>query len=271
MRRVFVFAVALAGACVFGAQAERPFTATYDLSGIDTLRVLPKRSPITVRGCVRDEEGCSGDLEVQGAWLAFGGTRKDAARTTEEGDLVMDVSDGFAVLWERRPPKTEDLLRLELEDLLLPDDVDLELDTELGDLAVLDVVSNVRAVTGAGDVHVNGADAGLVVRTDVGDVFVSSPGVVDLWSGLGDVVLEQTGGPRDAYVTTGAGFVSVALASDSNLDLRIEARGGIDVKTDQINTITSGSFARQTGNATVRVEIINRSGSVSVRLFGDEP
>ena len=271
MRRALLLPLAVAFGCVFGARAERPVDGSFDLEGVDTVRIQPPDSPMTVVACPADLDTCPRTLDFDAVWLAFGGTRGEAERMTERGEIVFDVADGFAVLSTVEDVDLEELLRLEFEEIRLPDDVDLELLTDSGDLDVSGTRANVRAITGAGDVTVFGADAGLVVRTDFGDLDLHTPGIVDAWTGDGRVHLAQTGGPRDAYVTVDRGRLDVDLASDANLDLVIEANGAIDVKTDLVNTVTSGSFHRVTGNGTVRVVLENRGGPVTVRLFADAP
>ncbi|RMH00334.1 MAG: hypothetical protein D6705_00515 [Deltaproteobacteria bacterium] len=269
MRRSTIIAFLLACGCVFGARAERDVSGSFDLQDVDTVRVDVPDSPLTVVACTAEAETCPRTLSFEGTWLAFGGTRSEAEKTTERGDILFEVDEGFARLETVEDVDVEELLRLEFDELRLPNDVDLELVTDHGDIDVSGTRANVRALTGAGDVVVFGADAGVVVRTDYGAVDVHTPGIVDLATEEGDVHLAQTGGPRDAYVYTGRGELAVDLASDANLDLYIEARGPIDVKTDLVNTITEGAFHRVTGNGTVRVVLSNDAGPVIVRLFSD--
>ena len=258
-------------ACVFGAKVERAVSGSFDLSGVDTVRVEMADSPMTVVACPADDDPCPRTLTFDGVFLAFGGTRREAEKLTERAEIVFDVADGFGVLSVIEDVDFEEQVRLELGEVRLPDDVDLELDTDVGDIDVSGTRANVRAFSGAGDVVVFGADEGVVVRTEVGDVDVHTPGIVDLWTGDGRLHLAQTGGARDVYIAVDRGSIEVDLASDANLDLFIDARGEFDVKTDRINTVGSGSIRRITGNGTIRVVLENGGGSVVVRMIGDLP
>jgi DUF4097 and DUF4098 domain-containing protein YvlB len=117
---------------------------------------------------------------------------------------------------------------------------------------------------GVGDVVIRGADGGLAVRTGLGDLDIVTPGHAELHTGEGDVKLTQSGAARDLRIETDLGNIAVTLASDSDIDLDIETRGRITVRTPSITVVGSGRFARRNGDASVRIELRSPRGDIDV-------
>ncbi len=260
------FCLVLLCACVLGARGERPFSNDWGLADIDTVRIAVPDTPLTVQACDPAAQDCA-RLEISGRWLSVGGTRQDAKDNTENGRLDFQSEGGFALVTAVKSLDVQDLLDLEIESIRLPWDRALELATGVGHVTVDGVDADLSVETEVGDVDVDAGVGNVLVRTDQGVVRVQSGGVADLRSGSGGVELLQDGAARDAFIHTGYGNVVVEIAADANLELFIRAPGRIDVKTNLINTITSGDFWRETGNGTTRIEVISQWGNVAVRMY----
>jgi len=264
-------AVALVG-CVLGFRGEASFQAEHDLTGTAELRIELPDTPLSVVACAADDEAlCPATLRYEGRWLSVAGTREDARNHAAEAvlsferDAASTGDRGAASLRAEVPLAVAGTVDLEMGVLTLPDDRHLDLRTGVGDVSVLGTVASVVVDVEVGDVEIRGADGGLAVRTGLGDLDVETPGHADLHTGRGRVSMQQTGSPRDLWVRTDTGDITVTLASDADIDLEIHTRGTISVRTESITAITSGHFARRNGNGSVHVELHSPRGAVEVR------
>lgn len=251
-----------AAACVVGFRAEATFSGQEALDGVGTVQVRLPRTPIRIVG-----SDVATDLTYEGIWHATGGTAKEAERNATTPSLVFSTDDRVGRLQADVPLRVHGLVDLELERLLLPATLDVEVETGRGDVEVIGVGGAVTVAIDVGDVTVEGGDAGVDVYTGRGEIDVTSTGFADLTTLGGDVSVTQVGAARDLFVETDGGGAKVSLASDANLDLYIEARE-IRVRTALIRTTTEGQFSRRTGNATNRVEILAAGGIAEVVLTG---
>lgn len=268
-RRSSVGAALLLVGCALGYRGEAPFTGEHDLAGTDSLRVELPDTPLTVVACAADDpETCPESLRYDGAWLSVAGSRQDARDAAATPTLVFErdpgEAGGFATLRAEVPLAVDGTLDLELGTLALPDDRHLDLRTGLGDVDVRGTVASVVVDVGVGDVVIRGADGGLSVRTGLGDLDIVTPGHAELHTGDGDVKLEQSGAARDLRIMTDLGDIAVALASDADIDLDIETRGRITVRTPSITLVGSGRFTRRNGDGSVRIELRSPRGAIDV-------
>ncbi|MCA9709207.1 MAG: DUF4097 family beta strand repeat protein, partial [Myxococcales bacterium] len=179
--------------------------------------------------------------------------------------LTFERDEGFATLRAEIPLRVDGTVDLQMGQLRLPDDRHLDIRTGVGDVSVRGTEASVTVDIGVGDVEIRGADGGLAVRTGQGDVDVVTPGHAELHTGGGHVTVEQSGDARDLQVHTEQGSITVTLASDADVDLQVETRGRISVRTPSITTVTRGSFARRNGNGSIRVVLASPRGDVTVR------
>lgn len=263
-RRVVLAGLGLAG-CVVGFRGEGSFSAEHDLQGVDELRIELPSSPIIVTACDHEvPETCPPQLAYDGRWVSVGGTPADAEDNTREPSLELAREGAFAALRAVVPLSVRGLVDLRMGEIVLPDDRDLDVRAGLGDVTVVGSVASVAIDVDTGDVVVRGADAGLGVRTGFGDIDVESPGHVDLRTDDGRVTLAQTGDARDAVIDSAEGTISVDLADDANVQLRIETPDTIRIDTERITTITSGVFERRLGSGAVLVQLRTGHGDVEI-------
>jgi hypothetical protein len=259
----------LAAACVLGVRGEASFEGTHDLAGVDTLRIDLPSTPIDVFACdARVPATCPASLSYSGRWRATAGTKSDARARAREPALVFETVDGFAELRADVPLASRGAVDLELDTLELPDNRDLDIRTGVGDVVVVGSRVAVSVDIEVGRVEVVGADEGVGVSVEHGDVRVASGGAVDVDAGRGRVEVIQTGGPRTLRVEVDEGDVAITLASDADLDLELRAPGELRVSTRNVTAITTGHYARRTGNASIEVVVVTRRGGITV---GDEP
>jgi hypothetical protein len=252
-------------ACVVGARARAPFSATHDLSDVAELRIDLPSTPITVTACNADvPEVCPQTLVYTGSWVSTGGTRSDARAHAERPSVVFERAAGFGELRAMVPTSVAGLVELELEEVIVPSDRDLDLRTTLGDVVVFGTVAAVSVDIDIGDVEIRGGDGGVGIRLNRGQVAVTTAGHVDVRSGRGSIEVVQTAGARDVYVDVDAGDVRLEVGDDANLDLTVEAGDDILVRTPSIRAVTSGNFSRRTGTASVRIEIHTGAGDVEI-------
>jgi hypothetical protein len=173
VRSVIVSAALLAG-CVFGFRSEAEVEATYPLEDVLAVRVALPATPMAVIG---DPEAVG--LELRGEWRATGGNAEVAKANARTPRLVWEQSGSFAELRASVPLAVDGQVDLEIEELRLPPDRDLELRTELGDVSILGVESNLGVDVGTGDVDIVGGAGGIAVRTDLGDVVIETTGNTD--------------------------------------------------------------------------------------------
>lgn len=267
MRRALLGIGLLATACVVGVRAEVAFEAEHDLAEVDEVLLALPSTPIRVLGCDAEApDTCPATLRYDGSWAAIGGTRNDAGDNATAAALVFETDADLGRLRAEVPPDLEGLLDLQFGTAELPDDRDIELRTDHGDLEVTDVAGAVTLDTGRGDLVVRGAGGGLGARTGAGNVTLDVDGHADVETGFGrvDVVQRQT--LSDLRVVTGGGSIRVELGGDSDLDLEIRAPGTIRVRTDALGVVGSGEVRRTTGTGVHHVVLVTDDGDVEVSL-----
>jgi hypothetical protein len=149
--------------------------------------------------------------------------------------------------------------------LLIPTDheLDLDLDSEVGDVTAEGAFGSLDVQADVGDVHLGPVSApqGLGVLTDVGDIEAEleapGPAAVDLCSSLGNITLQL---PADASGPVGAetelGDVDVAVAGTSTW--RIETSAGLGevsvdpgLRGDDAEAAGTLTLASETGDITL--------------------
>ncbi len=262
-----VLGVALAGvlapACVFGFRGEATVTATYPLARVDTVRVNLGPTPLIVLG-----DTMAPGLELRGTWQSLGGTGDLAREQALAAAIRWSIAGNYGELWADVPIKLHGQVDFEVEELRLPPDRDLELETALGDVEVFAVEGNILADVGVGHVSIDGGAGGLAVRVGEGNLDILSAGHMDLVTGRGDATIRQAGpGGNDIVVRTDAGDIEIILTSDANLDLQLKGRE-LRVQTSTVSTITTSRFTRAVGAGSVKVWAEAPRGNVRVRVAG---
>ncbi len=259
VRGVIASAALLAG-CVFGFRSEAEVEATYPLEDVLAVRVDLPATPMAVIG---DPEAVG--LELRGEWRATGGNAEVAKANARTPRLVWEQSGSFAELRASVPLAVDGQVDLEIEELRLPPGRDLELRTELGDVSIVGVESNLGVDVGTGDVDIVGGAGGIAVRTELGDVVIETTGNTDVQARRGTVVVTQAGPGGNDIVVRAGGDVQVWLASDADLDLDLIGRE-IRVQTGTVSTIDAGHFRRSVGGGFVKVWLDAGPGRVEVRM-----
>ncbi len=251
--------------CVVGFRGEAVFEGDHDLSTVDAVRLALPSTPVLVAACRADMPSlCPQRLSYGGRWRSVGGTEDDAAAHARAPLLVFEQVGDFAELRAEIPLEVRGLVDLQMDEIVLPDDRDLEIRTGTGDVEVFGMRGAVVVDVDVGEVEVSGAEEGVAVRVDLGSIRVVTGGHVDLRTGSGDVEVIHTAGARDTFVRSGAGDVHLELGDDLDVDLHIRAPGTIRVRTPAITTITTGHFDRRTGTGMVRIELVTEAGDVLV-------
>jgi len=253
-------AVALAG-CVFGFRGEAEVEATYPLTDIDAVQIDLGATPLTILG---DEMAVG--LELAGAWRSIGGSSKVAREQALGPEIVWDTDLRVGRLLAVVPLKLQGQVDFEADEIRLPPDHDLVLETTLGDVYVFAMDGNISVDVGVGHVEIDGGAGGIAVRTGEGDLEIRSPGNLDVSTGRGNALVSQSGpGGNDLVVYAKGGSIEVVLRSDADLDLRLAGRE-IRVHTGTVSTVTSRRFNREVGGASVKVWADAPQGDVLVRL-----
>ena len=251
--------------CVFGFRGEAEVEATYPLTDIDAVQIDLGATPLTILG----DEMAPG-LELKGAWRSIGGSSKVAREQALGPEIVWATDMRFGQLRAVVPLKYDGQVDFEVDEIRLPPDHDLDLVTALGDVYVFAVDGNISVDVGVGHVEIDGGADGIAVRTGEGNLEIRSPGNLDVSTGRGNALISQSGpGGNDLVVHAKGGSIEIVLRSDADLDLRLEGRE-IRVHTGTVSTVTSRSFQREVGGASVKVWADAPQGDVLVRLV-DSP
>lgn len=247
---------AAGAACVIAFEGRADFTATHRLDDVETVQLFLPPTDLEVVGHVGSDE-----LSYEGAWYAIGGTAADARESAELPALVFERVGGIARLRAEIPFSVDGLVELMLGRVDLDSGVDLQIEGS-GDVHVNDVLGHVSVRVADGAVEIYGAD-GAFVSTGVGDVELRVGDHVEASSERGDVTVQQTGMQKDVLASAAHGDVTVTLSNDENVDLAIAAGGEIRIDTEQITSISDGTFARTLGTGEVHV-YLEASGDVIV-------
>lgn len=263
-RRIATFAVVLACACVLGYRGTADLDVERDLTGIVAVSIDLPSTPLAIVGCdAGAPAACPEALVLVGRVHSTGGTANEARDHAEELELVFETIDRLLSVRADIPLGVRGLVELEIEQIDLPSDRDVALQTSLGDISVVGMRGAVTVDVDTGDVVIDGGDAGVSVDLGRGALEVASAGDIDLNSGSGDVAVVQTGDARDVYVDADGGDVTIELASDADLALDVDAGGTIRVSTATIVAITDGDLVRTVGEGSTRV-VVDASGDVTI-------
>lgn len=253
-------------ACIVGQRGFVEFSAEYPLFEVQAVRFDLPDTPMTVRG-----DPLADQVELAGYWFSVGGTVAVAEANAAEPSLAWARESGFAELSALVPADLRELVDLEVGEITVPEGLDVELVTGLGNIEVAHVIGNVSVDIETGNIEIFGGDEGVAARTHFGDIEVRSPGAIDAYTAQGEVSIAQTGiGGNAIFAEAIGGSIRVELLADTNLALDIHAGGDIRVQTSTISTISRGTFHREVGNATVAVELYAPTGSVTVVLVDPE-
>lgn len=251
-------------ACVFGYRGEAEVTATYPLSGVDSVRIDLGASPLLVTG-----DPMATGLELTGTWTSVGGNPKTARESSTTPDLVWSRDGRFAELRAHVPLALRGQVDFEADEIRSPPDRDLELVTSLGDVHVHGVAGNLSVDVGVGHIEIDGGQDGIAAVTGTGDLYIVSSGNIDARTGDGGASVVQDGQGGNDVIVTARGDIEVVLRADANLDLRLHGRE-IRVQTRTVSTVQGGSFERSVGSGNVKVWLDAGPGDVRVELY-EEP
>ncbi len=257
--------LACVAGCIVGQRGVVEFSAEYPLSEIQALRVDLPDTPLSVRGDPLGET-----LNLDGYWFSVGGSATVAQEHAEVPELVYDRDGAFAQLSALVPVELRQLIDLEVGEITVPEALDIELLTGLGNVEVTHVIGNVSVDVEAGHITVAGGDEGVAARTRYGDVEIRSPGAVEATTSAGYVRVTQTGvGGNSIFAESNDGDVRIEILSDANLNLDLYATGDIRVQTSTVSTVSSGEFHREVGNGSVDIHAL-AVGHVTVVLLEPE-
>lgn len=253
-------------ACIVGVRAEAPVEGRHALDGVGSVQIELPSTPLAVVGCTPDADApCPERLGYVGVWRSFGATKNEAMELARTPALQFERTGPIALLRADIPADVRGLVDLEIEELELPENRDLMLRTDVGDVEVFGMRASVIVDVEQGDVTIFGADGGVGVRTRGGSVDVTTPGHADLEASH-DVELVQSGGLAPLRVLSRSGDVRILLGDDANLDLEVTASGRIVVQTPAVAAVTSGSYERKTGAGAIEVRVEAQGGNVEIAL-----
>lgn len=254
--------------CTLGVRAEGAFETEQPLGDVQAVALDLPSTPVSVLGCDRAvEASCPDALQLSGRWHAVGGSASQARHNAGRPSLTFDPYGGLMRVSADVPFDVEGLVDLELDAVGIPGDVDIEVRTSLGDVAVRSMTSAVLVDTAVGDVDVRGEMRSTGVHVGEGQVVVVGPGPIEVHADDGGVRIEQTAGAAEATVVAPLGGVELLLGGDSDVDLRVHTRGRIRVQTDAFSAATTGLYRARSGSGTFRIDI-EAGGDVAIRLRG---
>lgn len=249
--------------CVFAQGEPVEFDERVALDGVDTVRVQLPDTEVRVGGVVT-EEGATPELHWAGRWIGYGGT-SDVARDHASAVFLEAQRVGRTVrLSPRIPAEAQGLVGLELDGIEMPAEADLELRAAIGPIRVEDISGAVSITTTGGDVEATTTGPGLDVYTDAGFVEATSVGYLEVYSGFGNLVLEQLGPEEDVLARTDVGSIDLVVPADGKFSYQIEARE-IRVDTPLVTTVTTGFYERQTDVDGPLIHLAAPNGEVVVR------
>lgn len=252
--------------CTAGSRAQGVFEAEFDLRGVDSLTVDLPSTPVSMRGCDPTvPESCPRAVQLEGRWHAVGATAREARAHAARPALTLDIEDSLGYLSADVPTEVLGLVDLELDTAVVPEDIDLEVRTRLGDVTLRDLAGSVLVDVEVGNVDVRGMATAVGIRVEDGDVSVDGPGVLEVHARHGGVRVQQTAGAAATTIRAPGGDVVLMLGDDGDVDLRISTRGRIRVQTDAFATSTSGLYRARSGDGATAVDI-EAGGDVTVRL-----
>jgi hypothetical protein len=264
-RRIATSALVLALGCVLGYRGTADLDVQRDLAGVVAVSIDLPSTPITVVGCdAGAPAACPDALLLVGRVHSTGGTAAEARDNAGELELVLETLDGLLSVRADVPLPVRGLVELEIEQIDMPSDRDLDVDTSLGDIAILGMRGAITVDVDTGNVIIEGGDGGVSVELHDGTLEMSTPGIVDVDVASGDVTLVQTGDARDVHIDAHGGDVTIELASAADLALDVSSDGTIRVTTDTIVAITDDDLVRTVGEGTTRIDV-DASGDVTIR------
>jgi len=178
----------------------------------------------------------------------------------------IDITDLRVHLDTRIALAIDGLVDLEMGVIRLPEALDLQVTTSVGDIEVDGLRGRVEVDAEVGDINVVGADDGMVVFAGHGHVAAEVAGPSDIVSRWGSVDVVQTAAAEDVVVYADEGDVHVVVASDTNATYDIFAGGELSIRTDNVAADREGEYRRVLGNGTMLVQIVAERGDVTIRV-----
>ncbi len=254
---------ALLSGCVFVQGEAVEFDERIEVDGVDTIRVDLPDSDVRIGG-VPTEQGITPELRWAGAWVGYGGTSDVATDHASAAFLDAQRVDRTVRLSPRIPAEAQGSVGLVLDGIEMPAEADLELRCGIGEVEVVDLSGAVSIYSTGGDVIAHTTGPGLDVYTERGYVDATAVGYLEVYSGFGNLILEQRGSEEDVLAETRVGSVQLTVPADAKISYQIEARD-IRVDTPLVATITTGFYERQTDVDGPLVRIAAPNGEVVVR------
>ncbi len=261
----WIAAVLLVG-CTLGVRAQGAFETEHALEGAHAVVIDLPSTPVSVRGCDGTvPESCPDAVQVSGRWHAVGGSSREARRNASRPALDFEAYEGLVRMSADVPLSVEGLVDLQLDPVVLPAAVDLEVRTGLGDVELRAMAGSIVVDVDTGDVDIEGQMRSTGVHVGEGQVRIVGAGPIDVDADEGGVWVEHTAGAAETHIAAPAGDVELLLGDDANVDLRIHTPGRIRVQTDAFSAATTGLYRARSGDGEMRIEI-EAGGDVAVRL-----
>jgi hypothetical protein len=246
-------------ACVFGFRGEVDFANEASLAGLETVQLVLPPTELVLTG-----DAARTFVDWQGTWLSLGGSSNEALANADGAELRWET-------WEE-VGRLSAVLPLEIRDITSLDHLDVQSASYLahevvgaGDVFVSGIDAYVSVELDGGNVEILGGTEQLRVWTAQGDVELTTSAAVDVYSGVGRVLVKAEVG-RDIEIET-TGRVRVELAEVTNLDIDIDGAGQIVVELDTADHVGAGRYRRAIGPATNLLQIRPHGGRVELAML----
>jgi hypothetical protein len=207
-------------------EAAAVFTDSIAVTGTATLKVDNLLGDIEIRG-----GGAAGKVDINATQHAFAPDQATAEQRLSEFRIEPVVGGDRIMLKPQYPPEkvysTGNTDRVDIV-VSVPQDINLDLNSDLGNTSIKNVNGSIQVNTNLGDVTIDSAKGGIQVRDDLGTIRMtgsSLTGNMALTNNLGDIEFSGVfAAPGSHDISAKMGIVKVTLPPDSsfNLDSRVD-------------------------------------------------
>lgn len=243
------------------------FEASFEPGEVESVSVANDIGDVTVRG---EETDTVSVRVVERSTNGQAGLEDIAVEATEQGGAVTvttEIADD-ASWFSRSSPTTDATITVPVGE---NGPEITEIDSNLGDVTLLDTRGDTRVRTRLGRVIARRVAGYPSLRTELGDVLArGTTGLGDVTTQLGEVSVELSSVRDRIEIRTEVGDVSVRVGSDAAFDLVAESNADIvsDLSLSNVRTDANRLTGQYNGGGP-RVRIVTEVGNVSLVPTGN--
>lgn len=237
------------------ASAEE--SRTLEVDGPVSLKVVDDAGDVSITGADVDE------VSISITKTGFGRNQVQAEELLESIDYKIEQKDNSITLTFDYPRANTNIIQLVDFVVMVPFETTVDIKSSFGEINISDIQGDVVLDNEFGNISVDKADGALEIRTNSGQVDVTSVQAgsqnVEIYSGFGTITLEQVSG-ADITIESKSGKLeleNVRAVKEMNLHTDF---GNLDFMT--------GSAARleaRTNSGSIKLTAVTVSGSLTLR------